>query len=92
MAHSHNSLRDDYDVSCRELDCLVELANSLKGVFGTRMTGGGFGGCTVNLVAPEAADEFGEHLSEAYRLETGTRPEIYTCRITEGAKEIREEM
>jgi len=92
MAHSHISLRDDYDVSCRELDCLVELAGSLKGVYGTRMTGGGFGGCTVNLVAPEATDEFCERLAEDYRQETGMRPEIYTCRITGSAKEIQEEI
>ena len=92
MAHSHDSLRDDYDVSCRELDRLVELANVLNGVYGTRMTGGGFGGCTVNLVAPEAVDEFCERLAEAYYREMGTRPEIYTCRITEGAKEIQEEI
>lgn len=91
MAQSHGSLRKDYDVSCRELDRMVEIADTLEGVYGARMTGGGFGGCTVNLVRPDAVDRFCEELAEAYQMASGIRPEIYICRIAGGAEEIREE-
>jgi galactokinase len=71
MAASHTSLRDDYNVSCKELDRAVELANGLKGLVGARMTGGGFGGSTVNLVEATAAETFREELEDAYRSEHG---------------------
>ena len=58
MAESHRSLRDDYEVSCKELDVMVDLAREVQGVYGARMTGGGFGGCTVNLVATEHVEKF----------------------------------
>jgi len=58
MNESHRSLRDDYEVSCAELDLMVELAQQVRGVYGARMTGGGFGGCTVNLVKSESVEEF----------------------------------
>jgi galactokinase len=77
MAESHASLRDDYEVSCRELDVMVELARKVEGVYGARMTGGGFGGCTVNLVREDKADEFRERVPREYEEITGLKPEIY---------------
>jgi galactokinase len=82
MDQSHASLRDDFEVSCPELDLLVELARPLAGVFGARMMGGGFGGCTINLVAAERAESFGAALSDGYRKATGLRPSVF---ITEGS-------
>jgi galactokinase len=86
MYESHTSLRDDYEVSCKELDLLVDLASSRAGVYGARMTGGGFGGCTVNLLRADAADSFKEHISQAYREATGIIPEIYVCEPAQGAQ------
>jgi galactokinase len=86
MYQSHASLRDDFEVSCKELDLLVEIASSSPGVFGARMTGGGFGGCTVNLVRADVSAEFQEHLVEAYRAATGITPEIYVCEPAQGAQ------
>ncbi len=88
MAESHRSLRDDYQVSCPELDLMVELARSLPGVYGSRMTGGGFGGCTVNLVEAEHADEFTGAIAEGYRAKTGIEPSVWICRAVDGASEI----
>jgi len=87
MYQSHASLRDDYQVSCRELDLLVDLASSYADVGGARMTGGGFGGCTVNLLRAEAADSFKEHILRAYREATGISPEVYVCEPGQGAQE-----
>lgn len=86
MYRSHASLRDDYQVSCKELDLLVDLASSSSSVFGARMTGGGFGGCTVNLVRTDASDSFTEHISQAYQEVTGIIPEIYVCEPAQGAQ------
>jgi len=88
MAESHNSLRDDYEVSCKELDLMVELAQNIEGVYGARMTGGGFGGCTVNLVAEVLADEFGARVASEYEEATGLKPEIYICSAANGAEEV----
>jgi galactokinase len=88
MGASHASLRDDYEVSCPELDLLVELARNCQGVYGARMTGGGFGGCTVNLVETEAVDEFRAAVAREYQQATGLRPEIYVCTAADGAGEI----
>jgi galactokinase len=85
MAESHRSLRDLYEVSCRELDLMVDLAYQLKGVFGARMTGGGFGGATINLVDARYAGEFKEKLAKSYQKETGLMPQIYICKPAEGA-------
>ena len=85
MAESHRSLRDLYEVSCRELDLMVDLAYQLKGVYGARMTGGGFGGATINLVDARHAGEFKEKIAKAYRHETGLMPQIYICNPAEGA-------
>jgi len=87
MYQSHASLRDDYQVSCRELDLLVALASSHADVGGARMTGGGFGGCTVNLLRAGAADSFKEHILRTYREATGISPEIYVCEPGQGAQE-----
>lgn len=78
MRASHASLRDDYEVSCRELDIMVELATAVKGVYGARMTGGGFGGCAVSIVEAERVEEFKLRVASLYEQATGLRPEIYT--------------
>ena len=85
MAESHRSLRDMYEVSCRELDLMVELAYQQKGVYGARMTGGGFGGATIKLVGARYAGEFKEKMAKSYERETGLVPQIYICRPAEGA-------
>ncbi|MFZ0361040.1 MAG: galactokinase [Terriglobales bacterium] len=84
MAQSHLSLKDNYEVSCRELDLMVEIANRTRGVYGARMTGGGFGGCTVNLVRAETAADFAHQVGEAYYGATGRHPDVYICEIAEG--------
>jgi galactokinase len=86
MYASHASLRDDYEVSCKELDLLVELAASGPGVYGARMTGGGFGGCTVNLVREEYATAFGAQMAGTYQQATGIAPDIYVCEPAQGAE------
>ncbi len=85
MRESHVSIRDDYEVSCEELDLMVSLADSLEGVYGARMTGGGFGGCTVNLVRSEAVANFRSSIFERYLAATGRAPEIYVCEAADGA-------
>ena len=85
MSASHRSLRDLYQVSCAELDAMVDAAEELPGHYGGRMTGGGFGGCTVNLVASEHAEAFRESIAERYRERTGISPEIYVCSSADGA-------
>ena len=88
MTESHRSLRDDYEVSCKELDVMVELAQEVQGVYGARMTGGGFGGCTINLVNAENVEEFKRTVAQGYTEATGLMPEIYVCSAAEGAEEI----
>jgi galactokinase len=88
MQESHASLRDDYEVSCKELDVMVDLANNFADCFGARMTGGGFGGCTINLVRSDAVEEFAIHMREGYQGATGIAPEIYSCTAADGASEI----
>jgi len=88
MAESHRSLRDDYEVSCRELDIMVEIARPQKGVYGARMTGGGFGGCTINIVAAEQAESFKRHVAVAYEAATNLQPEIYISTAAEGAARV----
>jgi galactokinase len=86
MAESHRSLRDDYEVSCGELDLMVDLANQAGGVHGARMTGAGFGGCTINLVEARSVDEFRERVSSGYQQRTGVKPDIYVCNAADGVK------
>jgi len=85
MNASHESLRDDYEVSSKELDTLVELAWNQPGTLGARMTGAGFGGCTVNLVRTDAADAFAEAVSRGYQEALGLKAEIYVCQASDGA-------
>ncbi len=84
MYASHAGLRDDYEVSCAELDVLVEAAQAVPGVFGARMMGGGFGGCTVNLVAPARVEEFIASVSAAYKRKFGLALETYQTTIVDG--------
>jgi len=88
MYESHRSLRDDYEVSCAELDTLVDIAARVKGVLGARMTGGGFGGCTVNLVGRGVLDEFSETITKLYREAYHIDPPIYVVATENGAREI----
>ena len=89
MAASHQSLRDDYEVSSDELDLMVELAEKIEGVYGARMTGGGFGGCTVNIVAEDHADVFQSTIAREYERITNLQPEIYVCTAANGAEEVK---
>jgi len=88
MYESHRSLRDDYEVSCVELDLMVDLASKTEGVYGARMTGGGFGGCTVNLVAREQEENFKRFVAEGYERETSLKAEIFVCEPSDGAGEV----
>jgi len=85
MRESHRSLRDLYEVSCRELDIMVELAEGLPGNYGGRMTGGGFGGCTVNLVESTDAEDFANQISAGYQRAAGVKPTVYICSAADGA-------
>src|ERR1043165_3927433 len=89
MAESHRSLRDDSEVSSEELDLMVELANKVEGVYGARMTGGGFGGSTINLVQVVQVDEFKNYVARQYEAVMKLKPEIYVCEASNGAEEIR---
>ena len=89
MYESHHSLRDDYEVSCQELDVMVDLAKPIKGVFGARMTGGGFGGCTINLVAVEAVGEFTQTIRNGYGQATGKTSGVYICAAADGAERVQ---
>ncbi len=89
MSASHRSLRDDYQVSCAELDVMVEIAARQPGVYGARMTGGGFGGCTINLVENEHSVEFRRTVAEAYHSATGYRPDVYVCHPSQGVQEVQ---
>jgi galactokinase len=85
MAESHESLRTLFEVSSRELDLMVKLANGQPGVLGARMTGGGFGGSTINLVEAGAAERFRENMAQAYEEASGRRPDIQICDPAQGA-------
>jgi galactokinase len=89
MNECHVSLRDLYEVSCHELDVMVSVAQSLDGCYGARLTGAGFGGCTVNLVAHESANQFARALAEGYESQTRLRPEIYITRASNGAEVLK---
>jgi galactokinase len=89
MVESHRSLQHDYEVSCEELDFLVDAALAIDGVYGARMTGGGFGGCTVTLMRVDAARDFYAGISQAYQQQFGVMPRIYSCEPSEGAGEVK---
>ena len=88
MNQSHISLRDDYDVSCEEIDILVDLAWKIPGVLGSRITGGGFGGCTVSIVKDESIDTFIETIGKTYLEKVGHAAEFYTVDIGDGASRL----
>ncbi len=86
MFASHKSLRDLYEVSIPELDSLVQIARGLPGIYGARLTGAGFGGCTVNLVEENQAASFMESLQDGFRLKTGKDTKVYLCKASAGAR------
>lgn len=88
MRESHRSLRDDYEVSCKELDLMVEIAAEQQGVIGARMTGGGFGGCTINLVEATAVEAFKQNVVAKYHAETRLKPEIYVSPAAGGVEQV----
>ena len=88
MIASHDSLRDDYDVAGAELDALVQAALKQKGVIGSRMTGAGFGGCTVSIVKDENIDDFIKNTGKEYREKTGLTADFYIAHSGDGAHEI----
>lgn len=85
---SHRSMQYDYEITCEEIDFLVDTAIKLPGVYGARMTGGGFGGCTVNLIDPEQGQHFERALTEAYQQRYGITPTFYDCRPAAGAARV----
>ncbi len=88
MYAAHASYRDDFEASCREADAMVELASKEEGCIGARLTGGGFGGCTVNLVKAACARQFAANLQRRYREVTGIDADVYLCRASAGAHEV----
>jgi len=88
MFECHNGLRDLYEVSCPELDMLVEIASGLEGCYGARLTGAGFGGCTVNLVNDRYVDTFIASMKKEFRLQTGESIDIYSCHASDGVQII----
>lgn len=86
MDVSHDSLDEDYEVTCPELNLLVSLARDCTGVYGSRMTGGGFGGCTVTLIDAEKIDPFCKAVTEGYRRQTDVEPYIYVVEPEQGAQ------
>jgi galactokinase len=84
MYESHYGLRDDYEVSCEELDILVEAAEAIEGVLGSRMMGGGFGGCTINLVTKENLSEAKSAIKNLYESKVGSSPDFHVVNIGEG--------
>ena len=89
MSESHASMRDDFEISCAEIDTLVESAKSFEGVYGSRMTGGGFGGCTINLVRRDCRDKFIEYIEREYQQKTGRRAETFRGEAGNGAAELQ---
>lgn len=89
MNASHESLRYDYEVSCEEIDILVDLAQAMPGVIGSRITGGGFGGCTVSIVKNDAVDTFIAEIGKAYKEKAGHEAEFYVVEIGDGARVLK---
>lgn len=85
LNQSHRSLKEDYQVSCQELDLMVEIASRFRGALGSRMTGAGFGGCTISLVKKEVVEEFMRVIKEEYEKKTGIKPLVYECKVVDGA-------
>lgn len=89
MRDSHRSLRDHYEASCEELDLLVEIATAQPGILGARMTGGGFGGCTINLVESSAVEAFRQNVAARYSAKTALTPEIYVSPAADGVRQVK---
>jgi galactokinase len=85
---SHRSMKEDYEITCEEIDFLVDEAMKVPGVYGARMTGGGFGGCTVNLVAPDSVGAFRDALTTAYEKRFQITPVFYECEPAAGASKV----
>lgn len=88
MHEAHRSYSQDFEASCAEADLMVKLTEGLPGLIGARLTGGGFGGCTVNLVQQDVAQDFKRNLAALYQARTGIRPEIYVCHASDGARSL----
>ena len=88
MAEAHRSYSKDFEGSCAEADTMVELANELPGLIGARLTGGGFGGCTINLVEQDKAKAFADELGRRYAAKTGIQPQIHICHASGGAHRV----
>jgi len=89
MAEAHTSYSKDFEASCDEADAMVELAQDLPGLIGARLTGGGFGGCTINLVEQSEAAEFQHELAGLYAGQTGIVPQIFICHASGGAHRVQ---
>jgi galactokinase len=89
MAEAHVSYSRDFEASCMEADAMVALAQDLPGLIGARLTGGGFGGCTINLVEREQAEGFSEELSARYSTEIGIVPQVMICHASSGAHKVQ---
>ncbi len=88
MGEAHASFRDDFEASCKEADLMVELANKQPGLVGARITGGGFGGCTVNLVEDQHAEAFAGAVAQGYEQQTGIKPDVFRCHASDGAQRV----
>ena len=88
MAEAHRSYSKDFEGSCAEADAMVELAKELPGLIGARLTGGGFGGCTINLVEQSQAAAFAKELARRYAAKTGIVPQIHICHASGGAHRV----
>ena len=88
MNASHESLKNDYEVSCEEIDILVDLAQAMPGVIGSRITGGGFGGCTVSIIKNDTVDTFVNEIGKAYEEKVGHKAEFYIVDIGDGAHKL----
>jgi galactokinase len=88
MSASHVSMRDDFEITCPEVDMLVGLAQTVGGIYGSRMTGGGFGGCTVSLIEASSVDKASQILTDGYRIATGMDTEIFVCAPSDGVRLI----
>jgi galactokinase len=85
---SHRSMQHDYEITCEEIDFLVDTATGIPGCYGARMTGGGFGGCTVNLIEPGTMERFGAEIAARYRERFQLDPAIFRCVPAQGASEV----
>jgi len=88
LAECHKSLRDNYEVSCKELDIAVDISQGIKGYIGSRMIGGGFGGCTLNLVKRGQEHHFAGEMEEIFRKRTEIKGNSYICNSSDGVRKI----